>query len=82
MYENEEIPAERNPVNVYKLYRGKRPQSMLEPDARFYLTVNHSQSSVLGHKDNCTWFKAHVQNESPLRYAISWDLLVSGHVIK
>ena len=48
MYENKEIPAERNPVNVYKLYRDKRPQSMMEPDTQFYLTVNHFHSSVQG----------------------------------
>ena len=58
MYENKEIPAERNPVNVYKLYRNKRPQSMLEPDAPFYLTVNHFKSSVQGQQRDCTWFKA------------------------
>ena len=57
-YENKEIPAERNPANVYKLYRDKRPQSMLEPNAPFYLTVNHFQSSVQGQQNDCIWCKA------------------------
>ena len=39
-------------------YRNKRPQSMLEPDAPFYLTVNHFKSSVQGQQRDCTWFKA------------------------
>ena len=46
MYENKEIQEERNPVNAYKLYREKRPWIMMEPDAPFYLTVNHFKSSV------------------------------------
>jgi len=57
MYENKDIPAKRNPVNVYKLYRDKRPQSMLEPDAPFYLSVNHFRSSVQGQQNDCTCFK-------------------------
>ena len=55
--ENKEIPAECNPVNVFKLYRNKRPQSTLEPDSPFYLTVNHFKSSVQGQQNDCTWFK-------------------------
>jgi len=66
MYENKEIPAERNPVNVYKLYRDKRPQSMLEPDAPFYLTVNHFKSSVQGQQKGCTWIKAQPMGENKL----------------
>ena len=31
---------------------------MLEPDAPFYLTVNHFKSSVQGQQNDCTWFKA------------------------
>ena len=57
MYENKEIPAKPNPVNVYKLCRDRHPQSMLEPDAPFYLTVNHFKSSVQGRQNDWTWFK-------------------------
>lgn len=31
---------------------------MLEPDAPFYLTVDHFKSSVQGRQNDCTWFKA------------------------
>ena len=31
--------------------------SMLEPDAPFYLMVNHFKSSVQGRQNDCTWFK-------------------------
>ena len=55
MYENKEIQEECNPVNVYKLYRDKRPGSMMEPARRsIFLTVNHFKTSVQGQ----TWFKA------------------------
>ena len=54
----EEIPAERNPVNVHKLFRDKRPQSMLEPDDPFYLTVNRFKSSIQEQQNDCTWFEA------------------------
>lgn len=30
---------------------------MLEPDASFYLTVNHFKSSVQGQQNDSTWFK-------------------------
>ena len=46
MYENKEIQGKRNSVNVYKLYRDKRPRSMMEPDDPFYLTVNHFKYSI------------------------------------
>ena len=58
MYENKEIQEERNQVNVCKLYRGKRPRSMMEPDAPFYLTVNHFKSSIQGQQNDSTWFEA------------------------
>ena len=54
MYENKEIQEERNPVNVYKRYRDKRPPSMMEPDAPFYLAVNHFKSSIQGQQNDCT----------------------------
>ena len=31
---------------------------MMEPDAPFYLTVNHFKSSIQGQQNDCTWFKA------------------------
>ena len=33
-------PAERDPVQVYKAYKDKRPENMLKPDSPFYFAVN------------------------------------------
>ena len=69
--------AERNPVNVCKLYRDKRPQSMLEPDAPFYLTVNHFKSSVQGQQNDCFWYKAQPMGVNKLN-SILKDMCESG----
>ena len=44
-------PVERNPVFVYKIYREKRPNSMLTVEAPFYLSINYSNNS------DKFWFK-------------------------
>ena len=33
-------PAERDPVQVYKAYKDKRPENMLKPDSPLYFAVN------------------------------------------
>ena len=35
--------TERDPVAVYKIYREKRPENMLDADAPFYLGINHTR---------------------------------------
>ena len=79
MYENKEIQEERNPVNVYKLYRDKRPRSMMEPDAPFYLTVNHFKSSIHGQLNACTWFKAKAMGVNKLN-SILKDMCDAGGI--
>ena len=37
---NDAISIDRDPVHVYKMYKEKRPPSMLEPDSSFYLSAN------------------------------------------
>ena len=46
------VSDERNPTFVYKIYRKKRPNSMLTTEASFYLSINYSKDS-----GRC-WFKA------------------------
>lgn len=79
MYENKEIPAKPNPVNVYKLCRDRHPQSMLEPDAPFYLMVNHFKSSVQGWQNDCTWFKAQPMGVNKLN-SILKDMSGAGEI--
>ena len=46
-----DLPRERDPVVVFKIYSKKRPESMNKPDAPFYLGVNDTtSSSTEGHK--------------------------------
>ena len=48
-----DLPRERDPVVVYKIYSEKRPESMNKPDAPFYLGVNHTTKN-----SDKSWFKA------------------------
>ena len=56
VYEEPSLPAERNPVNVYKSYKEKRPKETLAEDAPFYLAINHISSEHLAFQD-AKWFK-------------------------
>ena len=51
---NNVISIDCVPVHVYKMYKDKRPPSMLEPDTSFYLSVNYfkteTHASVEGKK--------------------------------
>ena len=55
MYSAPDLPAERDPVRVYKIYASKRPESMKTDDSPFYLAVNNLQPSSLSIR---AWFKA------------------------
>ena len=48
-----DLPRERDPVVVFKIYSEKRPESMNKPDAPFYLGVNHTTKN-----SDKSWFKA------------------------
>ena len=54
MYSAPDLPAERDPVRVYKFYASKRPESMQTDDSPFYLAVNNIQPSSLSVKP---WYK-------------------------
>ena len=59
MYENKKGSSQAQSSDcLYKLYRDKRRQSILQSDSSFYLTVNHFKSSVQGQHKDCAWFKA------------------------
>ena len=42
-----DLPRERDLVAVFKIYSGKRPESMNKPDAPFYLGVNHITKTLI-----------------------------------
>ena len=49
---NDAISIDRDPVHVYiyKMYKEKRPSSMLETDSSFYLSVNYFKTEKLMHQ--------------------------------
>jgi len=77
MYENKENSAERDPVHVYKVYREKRPQSMLQPDSPFYLSVNYF--SIQGKQSKNNWFKAQPMGVNKLN-SILKDMCETGEI--
>ena len=55
---NDAISIDRNPVHGYKMYKEKRPPSMLEPDSSFYLSVNYFKTETHASVEGKNWFKA------------------------
>ena len=59
MYTNDDaISIDRDPVHVYKMYKEKRPPSMLEPDSSFHLSVNYFKTETHASVEGKNWFKA------------------------
>ena len=59
MYQNKTSESvERDPVQVYKAYKDKRPENMLKPDSPFYLTVNYFKTEVELKSEGSKWFKS------------------------
>ena len=56
-----DLPRERDPVVVFKIYSEKRPESMNKPDAPLYLGINHTTKN----SDKC-WFKANAMGVNKL----------------
>ena len=58
---NDAISIDRDPVHVYiyKMYKEKRPPSMLEPDSSFHLSVNYFKIETHASVEGKNWFKAH-----------------------
>ena len=55
---NDAISVDRDPVHVYKMYKEKRPPSMLEPDSSCYLFVNYFKTETRASVEGKNWFKA------------------------
>ena len=55
---NDAISIDRDPVHVYKMYKEKRPPSMLELDSSFYLSVNYFKTETHASVEGKNWFKA------------------------
>ena len=56
-----DLPRERDPVVVFKIYSEKRPESMNKPDAPLYLGVNHTTKN-----SDKRWFKANAMGVNKL----------------
>ena len=55
---NDAISVDRDPVHVYKMYKEKRPPSMVEPDSSFYLSVNYFKTETHASLGGNNWFEA------------------------
>ena len=55
---NDAISIDRDSVHVYKMYKEKRPPSMLESDSSFYLSVNYFKTETHASVEGKNWFKA------------------------
>ena len=55
---NDAISIDRDPVHVYKMYKEKRPPSMLEPDSSFYLSLNYFKTESDASVEGRNWIKA------------------------
>jgi len=55
---NDAISVDRGPVHVYKMYKEKRPPSMLEPDSSSYLSVDYFKTETHTSVEGKNWFKA------------------------
>ena len=60
------VTTERDPVHVYKMYKEKRPPSMLDPDSCFYLSVNHFKTEAHAAISGEEWFKAQLMGVNKL----------------
>ena len=59
MYQNKTTEsAERDPVQVYKAYKDKRPENMLKPESPFYLAVNYFKTEDELKSEGSKWFKS------------------------
>ena len=56
-----DLPRERDPVVVFKVYSEKRPEPMNKPNAPFYLSVNH-----IAKVSDASWFKANAMGVNKL----------------
>jgi len=56
MYENTEVPNNRNPVTAYKVYCTKRPRESCENNSPFSLSINYVSSEKLTLPET-KWFK-------------------------
>ena len=56
-----DLPRERDPVVIFKIFSEKRPESMNKPDAPFYLGVNHTTKNL-----NKSWFTANAMGVNNL----------------
>ena len=55
---NDAISIDRDPGHVFKMYKEKRPPSMLEPDSSFYLSVNYFKTETHATVEGKNWFRA------------------------
>ena len=83
MYQNKTVESvERGPVQVYKAYKEKRPENMLQPDSPFYLTVNYFKTEGDLKSEGSKWFKSQPMGVNKLNSLIKEMIETAGISVK
>ena len=75
---NDAISVDCDPVHVYKMYKEKRPPSMLELDLSFYLSVNYFKTETHASVEGKNWFKAQPMGVNKLNNTMKDMTQVAG----
>ena len=75
---NDAISIDRDSVHVYKMYKEKRPPSILEPDSSFYLSVNYFKTETHASVEGKNWFKAQPMGVNKLKNIMKDTTQVAG----
>ena len=83
IYQNKTVESvERGPVQVYKAYKEKRPENMLQPDSPFYLTVNYFKTEGDLKSEGSKWFKSQPMGVNKLNSLIKEMIETAGISVK
>ena len=83
MYEHKAaVSAERDPVQVYKAYKDKRPENMLQPDSPFYLAPNYFKTEGQLKSEGSKWFKSQPMGVNKLNSLMKEMTETAGFSVK
>ena len=83
MYQNKTAEsAERDPVQVYKAYKDKRPENMLKPESPFYLAVNYFKTEGELKSEGSKWFKSQPMGVNKLNSLMKEMTETAGITVK
>ena len=83
MYQNKTAEsAERDPIQVYKAYKYKRPENMWKSDSPFYFTVNYFKTEGELKSEGSKWFKSQPMGVNKLNSLMKEMIETAGISVK